>query len=282
MFAGFNLSIGKSFFDSEPKSYEDYQAIGVNHLSSQKAVYERTVEEYIVNKIVDGSKVQEDWFPEISADIFLSHAHADKELANALAGWLNDTFRLECFVDSNIWGYAGSLLESLNIKYSDKRSNPTGGNLYNHESCNKVSQHVNIMLNIALQKMVDKVETVFLLNTSNSIKISEDDKTVNKTYSPWIYSELVCSEIVNKKPLHYYRYNTELYHSFNESQKFSALDESMTISYNAPIKHLIEIDETILVKWSKDYCYNNPFALDMLYKVFFPEEVIKTQEHYKY
>ena len=282
MFAGFNLEINKHFFESKQKSFQEYQKIGEEHLGAQGEGIENALSEYINNNIVDGSKIQKDWFPEVDADIFLSHSSADKELVNAIAGWLNDNFNLKCFVDSNIWCYAGNISEMLNSNYSNKRSDGNGGYLYNHKRCLKVSEHVDTMLNIALQKMIDKCESVFLINTEKSIHINSDSKSVDITYSPWIYSELVCSEIVRKKPLYFYRYNSELYHSINESRRFEDVSNNLTISYNAPTQHLIKINQDVLEKWNRQFDMEYPFPLDLLYVYYFKDVVEETKKYFKY
>ena len=201
---------------------------------------------------------------------------------NAIAGWLNDNFNLKCFVDSNIWCYAGNISEMLNSNYSNKRSDGNGGYLYNHKRCLKVSEHVDTMLNIALQKMIDKCESVFLINTEKSIHINSDSKSVDITYSPWIYSELVCSEIVRKKPLYFYRYNSELYHSINESRRFEDVSNNLTISYNAPTQHLIKINQDVLEKWNRQFDMEYPFPLDLLYMDYFKDVVEETKKYFKY
>lgn len=53
--------------------------------------------------------MQSYWFPKINADIFLSHSHKDEKLIIAFAGWLKDTFNLDVFIDSCIWGYSNDL-----------------------------------------------------------------------------------------------------------------------------------------------------------------------------
>lgn len=282
MFAGFNLEISESFFDSQAKTFQEYQKIGEEHLKSQSQGVEKALNEYINNNIVDGSKIQKDWFPEVNTDIFLSHSNIDKKLVNAVAGWINYTFELSCFIDSNVWCYAGNIADKLNDSFSNKRTDDDGGFVYNHKKCLKVSEHVNTMLNIALQKMIDKCESVFLINTENSIHINSDSKSIDATYSPWIYSELVCSEIVRKKPLHFYRYNLKLYHSLIESVKFAASNKTLTITYNAPTQHLIKIDSYVLEKWKNQFDSKYPFPLDLLYTDYFDEEVTKTRQHFKY
>jgi hypothetical protein len=283
MFAGFNLKINESFFDSQAKTFQEYQRIGEIHLESQSHGVEKALNEYINNNIVDGSKIQKDLFPEIKTDIFLSHSSNDKKLVNATAGWINHTFKLSCFIDSNIWCYAGNIADKLNASFSNKRTT-VDGDLYDYKNCLKVSEHVNTMLNIALQKMIDKCESVFLINTENSIHINNDARSIDTTYSPWIYTELVCSEIVRKKPLHLYRYDVKLYHSLYESVKFAATNKTLTISYNAPTQHLIKIDKYVLEKWKNQYHNNSnyPFPLDLLYNDYFKEEVTKVKQHFTY
>lgn len=282
MFAGFNLKIEDSFFILQEKTFQEYQKIGEEHLKSQSHGVEKALNDYIHNKIVDGSKIQKDWFPEVKTDIFLSHSSIDKKLVNAIAGWIHCTFGLSCFIDSNVWCYAGNIADKLNENFSDKRTDDDGDSLFNHKKCLKVSEHVNTMLNIALQKMIDKCESVFLINTENSIHINSDAKSIDVTYSPWIYSELVCSEIIRKKPLSSYRYRTELRHSFDYSKEFSAINESVTISYDAPTQHLIEIDKEVLEKWKSQFNSKYPFPLDLLYIEYFKEEVEKVKQYFNY
>lgn len=282
MFAGFNLKIDEQFFDSQQKSFYEYQKIGKAHLDLQGRGVENALSEYINDNIVDGSKIQNDWFPGVEADIFLSHSSMDTELVNAVAGWINDTFGLKCFIDSNVWCYAGHIADMLNSNYSNKRLDGDGGYLYDYKKVLKVSEHVNTMLSIALQKMIDKAESVFLINTEQSIHINSDSKNIDLTYSPWIYQELVCSEIIRKKPLSFYRYNTKLYHSISESCRFDNANEALTISYNAPTQHLIKINQDILQKWKRQFDGEYPFPLDLLYNDYFKDVVEETKRYIKY
>lgn len=53
-----------------------------------------------------------------------------------------------------------------------------------------------MMLNIALQNMIDNTEVVFLINTSNSIDKYDGPAS---TFSPWIYSEIITTTLIRKK-----------------------------------------------------------------------------------
>lgn len=283
MFIGFNLEITNDFFENENQTYEEYVKIGEEHLNEMKAEYEDDLKKYIINEEIDGTMIQDDWFPEIEADIFLSHSHNDKELTHALAGWIHRKFGLKCFIDSNVWGYSDELLEVMNDQLSYRRE--LGDQiLYDHQSCNQVSQHVNMMLSIALQKMIDKVEAVILVNTNNSIKVYSED-SMNKTYSPWIYSEIVCTEIVRKKPLVVYRdyeMQREIYH---EATQHRAIRFAMTVSYRISLDHLIDLKSQNLVEWEKEYESNKrdyeKYPLDALYNFMCPQELTKTKNIFK-
>ena len=210
------------------------------------------MEKFIINDEIDGNKLQNEFFPKIEADIFISHSHADRDLANALAGWLNETFGLKVFIDSNVWGCSDELLEHINSRYSDKHIDVNSGyTTYDHEKCNQASKHVNMMLSVALQQMIDEAECVILLNNDRSINVFEkQEKQFNATYSPWIYLEMVCTQIVRKKPLLLYRNYTSI---IMESDDLLHLDYSMNLKvfYDISLDHLIYLNANKLINWKK-------------------------------
>lgn len=277
MYTGFNLKIDNNadlFGDID--NYTVYEHIGEKHLNSQKARFREQLEAYVVDNVIDGTKIQNEWFPQIEADIFISHAHVDEGLACALTGWIYDTFKLTCFIDTNVWGYSADLLEMLNAKFSNKRDDGEGGYLYSHKSCNQVAAHVNMMLSVALQKMIDKAEVVILLNTDNSIEVNSG-KEMNSTYSPWIYAEIMCTEIVRRKPLWVYRDDESLYHGDSGEALYEYAESNINISYKVQLEHLKTIGESDLLSWQKEYKSRRyKYALDALYYLFLPGEVKRT------
>ena len=260
MFAGFNLEI-----IGNVENLKTFADDGRRHLEEQKAKFSKGLKKYLLGKVINGTSLQKDWFPQIKADIFISHSHIDEDLALGLAGWLYTTFELNCFIDSCVWGYCDELLELLNDEYSDRREKKNGGVLYNHQKCNTASKHVSVMLMMALQKMIDKTEAVFLLNTDNSIE-KYSDVYENATYSPWIYSEIVCTEIVRKKPLREYRQGL-LQEDFINKSNFSNESYDLKALYKVSTKHLINLSDADLVNWVKKYNQNKiDYPLDGLYK----------------
>lgn len=277
MFSGFNLKIKKEFFKSSNEYYR-YIKIAKNILNCDINAYKRSLKDYVIIENIDGeclngTTIQNNWFPLVEADVFISHSHADKKLANAFAGWLYDEFGLTSFIDSNIWGYVDELLMLINNKYSNRRITPYGGCLYNHEKCNKASQHTNIMLLMALQNMIDKVESVFLLNTDQSINVFEERK-MNSTYSPWIYSEIVCTQLIRKKKLSEYRKPE----AFLENYIIHGSDNQLKVNYDVSLEHLKSIDESNLNNWKNNFTQKykrKVIPLDALYETVLEGTYIK-------
>lgn len=281
MYTGFNLQLDNTaVIFCGPNNYKRLQEIGENHLNDQMADYEKDLKKYVRQKEIDGTEIQNEWFPQVNADIFISHSHNDKDLACALAGWINEKFGLKCFIDSNVWGYSKELLDEMNSKLSNQRKGANGGYLYDYQSCNQVSQHVNTMLSIALQKMIDKVEAVILLNTDNAVKVCSDTQ-MEKTYSPWIYSEIICTQFIRKKPLLAYRNYRLVHKAYFEIFESIQFAMHTDISYTVSLKHLKPLRDDNLINWEKEYLLNKQYyeyALDALYEFVCPNEVESTKK----
>lgn len=219
----------------------------------------KTLDEF-TNASLNGNKMQSAWFPEIKADIFLSHSHADEDLVIAFAGWLKETFDLEVFIDSCIWGYSKDLQKIIDDNYSRD-----GNNKYNYDKVIYSSSHVHIILNTALMQVIDNCECIIFINTPNSVKPKD---VVNKVVSPWIYSEIGMTKLINKKSIKKHRTK-----NINENKYFSNLE----IEYNLDTDHLIQLSIYDLNDWKNNFkkikylhTYNavsEKKALDHLYEI---------------
>lgn len=163
MYAAFNLINVRDVFNNRVpmNAYaEYYKVLNDMDISATRS----SLSKYLLNDvIIDGKLMSEDWFPQINADVFLSHSHLDKEYAYAIAGWLNVNFGLKVFVDSAIWGCADELLSEIDNKYC-----MTGRGYYSYVNRNISTAHIHMMLSTALLKMIDETECLFFLNTENS------------------------------------------------------------------------------------------------------------------
>ncbi len=249
--------------------YQEYQGLlkhGLKRYDRQKAKTEESLKNFLhpTSGKIDGSKLQEDWFPNLQSDIFLSHSHRDKDLAIALSECLYQNFGLNVFIDSYIWGYSEDLLKIIDNTYclnSDERS-------YNYSKRNYSTSHVHMMLSTALTMMIDKCECIFFLNTPNSIS---SNSVINKTESPWIYSELTTSRLIRKKPLTEYRMPvlTEMYSEGTEIKK------GLDFEYKVDINHLASLNIDDLARWVDDWKFtgnkyspnHKEHVLDRLYSL---------------
>lgn len=257
MYRGFNL---KDFtYDIDRQYYKVGKAIQEIEFFRIKEAFENY---FINNKYLDGSEIMSEWFPIKKGHIFLSHSHKDLDLALSIAGLLKNKFNLEVFVDSTVWLNSSDLLKIIDNRFT---KNIDGLN-YNYEKRNYSTSHVHIMLMSSLNKMIDNCEALFFLNTPNSLHVGESIR--EHTFSPWIYSEIETSKIINKKTPERLLPKTKIFSDILE--KAVMLNESTTpelqIAYKMGLDHLIDIDYWDFNSWINSSAYSPHNALDNLYK----------------
>lgn len=235
MYVGFNLDInGHNFTPTNNTNgliiYENYK----------KRVHQQLDTIISTDGNIDGTKMREDWFPSVDADIFISHSHSDEEQAIKLAGWLKEELGLTAFIDSCVWGYAGDLLKKIDDEYCWNEHSK----MYDYAKRNYSTSHVYMMLSSALTMMIDKTECVFFLNTPASIKLSE---VSSKTLSPWIYHELTMTQLIQKK-------SPVLHRKDLEKAVFKHASESaqLNITYDVDLSNLIDLTDKDLRAWSNN------------------------------
>lgn len=194
MYSRFNVNLDSTNF------LKDYYEIGRAVLRDNQIKLHAALDFYTDgNGTIDGGKLQEDWFSTIPVDIFISHSHKDVNIAISLAGWLHKELGLSSFVDSCLWGYIGDLLAEINDEYNFIRTEPNGTKTYKHKGVINASTHVDAMLSMSLNKMLDNSEAIFFLNTDNSVTTSKNFPDRPGTYSPWIYSEICLTNTMRQK-----------------------------------------------------------------------------------
>lgn len=249
MYRGFIIEETLSF------SGKNYYKLGSDVLRKYENDVTDSLISYIIGNdgILDGSAIQNNWFPQVDCDIFISHSHKDEDLAIALAGWLWDNFKLKPFVDSCIWGYADVLLKEIDDIYCFNADRKT----YNYNQRNCSTSHVHMMLNMALMQMIDKTECLFFLNTPNSIRLNDIETC---TLSPWIYSEIGISQMIEKNPPK--RYNRKTFSGIEKAN----ISDSLKFKYNLDLSHLERINAVIFNQWAKSK-FQGERALDVLYEI---------------
>lgn len=259
MYRGYNLT--DATFTQNTLNYQ----YGKNLYEDFQKTIRPSLESYIIdNGILDAKEIQKDWFPEVNAHIFISHSHKDESLAIALAGWLLNKFGLKAFIDSCVWGYANDLLKILDNRYCQNNK----PNSYDYDKRNYSTSHVHMLLMTALNKMIDKTECVFFLNTENSVSIMSGIE--NRTLSPWIYGEIETTRIIEK---HLPRRKT--IKMFNKGGVLleEAADSSLNIAYPMNMSHLYNLTPDILQLWEQHFKYEGEKAVDELYKLTQPHKI---------
>lgn len=189
MFSKFIIeSLSESIF--RPEDFKTYWDLGQEVLYRFKSSVIDSLEKYIkANGHIDANHLRGEWFPDVPADVFISHSHADVDFAHVLAGFLKQEFRLNAFVDSAIW----SNIADMQRLVDEPLILPDGQ--YNYNKRNQSTAYVHLLLSTALTKMMDNAEAIFFLSTSNSLSSRED----NITESVWIYHELFTSNFLRQK-----------------------------------------------------------------------------------
>lgn len=213
------------------ENFDFYQSQGANQFKDIRTSIEDSYLKAFSNDEINGTRLQNDWFPDLSdyhVDVFLSHSHGDIEKVEAFSGWLKEELGLCSFIDADVWRNIESLEKKINQIANQPRER-NGISVYDYNNSRLMFQHTNAMLSVALQKMIDKAEIVIFLASSNSVKCYEKDK-INKTFSPWIYSELSCMKIIRRKKIWEYRENISL------------LEEQMIRKASLPISYIVDYD----------------------------------------
>lgn len=261
MYKGFNLQIDSHLFESNflNNAKHIHEDIIKQNLRNSRIVHKRVDELLLDDGSISAKDIIDDWFKSQSYDIFLSHSHADKDLAMYLAVWLKYHLNLDTFIDSIVWGNFTDLAQELNRKYSRNLNKST----YDYDKAQNVFTHVNALLNTSLTNMIDDCECVFFLNTANSIAES-DYKNSEITLSPWIYHELLITKVVREK----LDRQVSVESKKSDIPVFDSITESIKIKYNTEISHLFNLDNNSLIKWKTNYklgTLSQTHALDILY-----------------
>ncbi|GAA6969731.1 toll/interleukin-1 receptor domain-containing protein [Helicobacter pylori] len=128
--------------------------------------------------ILNHNKIKEAFFspfkPQLkSAQVFLSHSHADKNKALEVKDYLEEDIDAEyVFIDSLFWDYKDDVLNEL----------------AEYDNTSKIEDAFTLILRESLQDMIEKCPYFVFLQSNNSVSCNQDLSCI--TYSAWIYEEL--------------------------------------------------------------------------------------------
>jgi hypothetical protein len=244
MYRGFKLNDDfLTYFEfKDQANVQTYKRVGLEVTRDFKKIIKESLDKYILSDgRINASELQNDWFPQVDAHIFLSHSHKDEEKALILAGFLKEKIGLKVFIDSCIWGYSEDLLKKINDMYNLQENGS-----YHYSNSNWSAQNVYLMLANALNKMIDNTECIFFLNTPNSIYNSDVKDQEKRTGSPWIYSEINTTQIVRKKiPCRI----KDMMEGLEKNNEISNEQIKQEWAYSVDLSHLKEISKKNINEW---------------------------------
>ncbi|MGL2354032.1 TIR domain protein [Helicobacter pylori] len=168
------------------------------------------------NIVLKRNEIKEAFFspfkPQLkSAQVFLSHSHADKNKALKVKNYLEEYLDAECvFIDSLFWDYKDDVLNKL-AEYDD---------------ISRIEDAFTLILRESLECMIKKCPYFVFLQSKNSVSLNQD--LLGITYSAWIYEEL------------------KIAHSISSESRLTIVMESFQVSHN--ISPFLESLETITLR----------------------------------
>jgi len=260
VYRGFNLTLGAG----DRQTLAKYRSTNRSSDGSPNDFW--GLRKSLQSQEISGAAIKDAWFGDVEADVFLSHAHADCELALDLADFLWAHFGLKTFVDHRVWGNSKELLRSIDEAHC--WSEADGFFVYSRR--NYSTSHVHMMLATALSEMINRTECVIFLNTPSSIRAEDaEQRGTESTASPWIYHELTMTRLIGRRihreppplPL---RYQTEA--------RADAMDKAFQLQHEVTLDHLCDIDGQALLKWGRQAFPRRTDALNWLYREHRPTE----------
>lgn len=269
MYQKFNLDLQKNPNNQFIQNLKlNYKESGLKLFKKHRNIIKLDLEEFEnMEGQLSGNQIIREWFPNIKADIFLLHSHQDEDFVIGFAGWLYENFGLTSFIDSTVWGYTNDLLKIIDDKYS-LSSGFSDSKTYNYKKRNYSTSHVHMMLSTSLMNMIDRCECIIFVNTPRSFTPSTDIKNKGITLSPWIFSEILMSEMLRIRKPSRLEISMESARVPIESRK--DISESLQVGYDITMDHLTPLSILQLLKWESEKKYEKyerEKNLDNLYRI---------------
>ncbi|WP_033773578.1 toll/interleukin-1 receptor domain-containing protein [Helicobacter pylori] len=136
------------------------------------------------NIILNHNEIKEAFFspfkPQLkTAQVFLSHSHADRNKALEVKNYLESQTKRKVFIDSLFWDYKDDVLNKL-AEYDD---------------ISEIEDAFTLILRESLQDMIEKCPYFVFLQSKNSVSYQGLSQI---TYSAWIYEELKIAHSINE------------------------------------------------------------------------------------
>ena len=214
---------------------------------------DKTLREQEINRLInsdsilDASTILNIVSPQGGFDVFISHYHENEEIALNVASILQSQ-GYKPFVDSQCWLHFDNIAGQLNDLHYHKDNK--GNEVYNHDKTIMVQKHCDVLLLSALAKVISKCNYLIFINPPESMigieHYSKQSSNSPKTYSPWIYWELLFAGILNER-------NTSMNEHFADSLSIPKIE------YPLDVKNMVKINAYNVINnnWKEKKNNNN-------------------------
>lgn len=251
-------------------NYDVYFDEGKNIFLDQAKRIKKSLDNYLLpNGSLDAEKKESDWFPQIDADVFVSHSHNDFKQIIIFAGYLK-RLGLRVFVDSCVWWLHDDLLKDIDDEYCVSFVDDNEKFIYDYKTRNKSTAYVHMILNGALMKMIDRTECLLFIDTPNSIKTKELYNIT--TDSCWIYNELLMSK--------YFRRvlpKRDLTQSSSSYLNYFIYKKPLVVEYKVDTSHLVPLT---LGELENASCNGHKTGLELLDQLYVNKEMARVVNLY--
>ncbi len=169
---------GDLFFYNLTRNSNDFSMLPVFELDRIAQKIRNILKKHGSRKdiILNHNEIKEAFFspfkPQLnSAQVFLSHSHADRNKALEVKNYLESKTNRRVFIDSLFWDYKDNVLNEL-AEYDDT---------------SKIEDAFTLILRESLEDMIKKCPYFVFLQSNNSVS---NQGLSRITYSAWIYEEL--------------------------------------------------------------------------------------------
>lgn len=203
-------------------------------------------------KIYEHKDLLDNWFPNSGCHLFISHSHADKKIAIAIANELYIKFGIKSFIDSEFWGFVDKAIYGINDKHSRIEGRD---DVFEYSKCMRVASNFHLMLANALTDGIYYSDSCLFIKTDNSMSLQGDESGVNEgTLSPWIFTEVNYTSTVaiaphpkRPKPLLKAAFRSDVSMEGAESLN-EAMDSALQVAYRPKTEHMTKVDEDKLIQ----------------------------------
>ncbi|MGL2568781.1 TIR domain protein [Helicobacter pylori] len=173
---------GDLFFYNLTRNSNDFSMLPVFELDHIAQKIRNILKKHGSRKdiILNHRELQEAFFspfkPQLkSAQVFLSHSHADINKALEVKDYLESKTKHKVFIDSLFWDYKDDVLNKL-AEYAE------------YDDISVIEDAFTLILRESLECMIKKCPYFVFLQSNNSVSFNQN--LLKITYSAWIYEEL--------------------------------------------------------------------------------------------